>query len=120
MCSSDLFHRLFSGSMDIVRYTGQRTGKTISTPTQYAVYGDDVIVLVGHPQAKTWWRNFRHDRDVDVLVRGRWRAMKGRVVSGSEEPDTIAPLLDAYAARFPKAVSTTDRRQALLVWCRPR
>ena len=113
-------HRLMSGSTDVVRYRGQRSGATFSTPTQYARHGDEVIILVGHPQTKSWWRNFRHERDVDVLVRGRWLAMKGRVVMGSDEPDTIAPLLDAYVARFPKVARTIDCGQAVLVWCRPR
>ena len=113
-------HRLMSGSTDVVRYRGQRSGAAFSMPTQYARHGDEVIILVGRPQTKTWWRNFRHERDVDILVRGRWLAMTGRVVTASDEPETIAPLLDAYVARFPKVARTIDRGQAVLVWCRPR
>ncbi len=119
-------HRVLSGSTDVVRYRGRRSGTTFATPTQYAPYGDDLLIFVGRPDTKTWWQNFRQERALDVLVAGRWRAMVGRAVVGSEEPDTIAPLLDAYLKRFPKAARLLDQTGsdsgtgAVVVWCRPR
>jgi hypothetical protein len=120
-------HRLLSGSTAVVSYTGRRTGRTISTPTQYARRGDDVIVLVGQHQTKTWWRNFRQDHDVDVLI-GRLRMpMVGRAVMGSDEPEAVRPLLDAYRDRFPRTggvpAGETDgslARDTVMVHCRPR
>jgi F420H(2)-dependent quinone reductase len=121
------FHRLLSGSVDLVRYTGRRSGRTITTPTQYARLGDDIVILVGRPETKTWWRNFREDRDLDVLVRGQWLAMTGRLVDGHRDLDGVAPLVDAYLKRFPRAAkqlgdgSPEERaRNAVVVWCRPR
>jgi F420H(2)-dependent quinone reductase len=118
-------HRLLSGSMDVVRYTGRRSGRQFSTPTQYVQRGDDIIVLVGRPETKTWWRTFRTEHDIDVLVRGRWLPMKGRAVVGADEPDTVAPLLNAYLERFPKAIRALDgddaddrARRAVVIWCR--
>lgn len=40
-------HRLLSGSIVLIRYTGRRSGRTITTPTQYVRSGDDVVILVG-------------------------------------------------------------------------
>jgi deazaflavin-dependent oxidoreductase (nitroreductase family) len=120
-------HRLLSGSTDVVRYTGRRSGKQFTTPTQYVRHGDDVIILVGRPETKSWWRNFSADRDIDVLVQRRWIPMTARAVVGAEEPETIAPLLAAYLERFPKAAralggatAESRARQAVVVWCRPR
>ena len=119
-------HRLMSGSTDVVRYRGRRSGETFTTPTQYASYGDGLVILVGRPDTKTWWRNFREERDIDVLVRGEWRAMTACAVVGTNEPETIKPLLDAYLQRFPKAnrmlgdATGTAGRSAVVVWCRPR
>jgi len=120
-------HRLLSGSTDVVRYTGHRSGRSFSTPTQYARCGDDLIILVARPETKSWWRNFRHAGELEVLVQGEWLAMTGRAVVGADEPETIAPLLDAYLARFPKATRAlegdTDASRAghaVVVWCRPR
>lgn len=119
-------HRLLSGSTDLVCYTGRRSGRQIVTPTQYARSGDDVIVLVGRPESKTWWRNFSTDGDIDVLLQRRWVPMTARAVVGADAPDTITPLLEAYVERFPRAgrVLGDDTglgaRRAVVVWCRPR
>ena len=120
-------HRLLSGSVDLVRYTGRRSGSEITTPTQYARRGDDVIILAGRPDTKTWWRNFVDARDVELLVQGAWIPMRAQAVVGADEPEVIAPLLDAYLERFPKAGrvlgegTTQDRaRRAVIVRCRPR
>jgi hypothetical protein len=120
-------HRLMSGSTDVIRYRGRRSGKTFTTPTNYATYGDGIVIFVGRPDTKSWWRNFRDDGDVDVLVGGEWRAMTGRAVLGADEPDAIEPLLDAYLQRFPKAARLLEDStgsaatwQGVIVWCRPR
>lgn len=62
-------HQLLSRSLDLIRYRGRRSGAELTTPTQYARSGNDIVILVGRPETKTWWRNFRTDHDVDVLVR---------------------------------------------------
>lgn len=120
-------HRILSGSTDLVRYTGRRSGRSVTTPTQYTRSGDDVIILVGRHDDKTWWRNFRTDRDIDVLLQRRWVPMTARAVIGADDPETTSPLLDTYLNRFPKAARAlgpeTDGsrvRRAVIVWCRPR
>ncbi len=93
----------------------------ISTPTQYAERGQEIIILVGSPSTKSWWRNFSTERDVDVLVRGVWRSMTARAV-GRDERDLHTELLVAYLARFPTAGRATEDgdTDAVVVWCRPR
>jgi deazaflavin-dependent oxidoreductase (nitroreductase family) len=120
-------HGLLSTKIDLIRYEGRRSGRTVTTPTQYAREGSDVLIIVGHPERKTWWRNFEAERDIDVLVRREWLPMRGQVVRGAEQPELAAPLLDAYLARFPRAVralgdGTRDElvRTAVFVRCRPR
>jgi hypothetical protein len=120
-------HGLLSGSTDVVRYRGRRSGRTVTTPTQYARSGTDVVILVGRPESKTWWRNFREDRDVDVLVRGRWLPMVGTVVTDVDGPVAVEPLRSAYLARFPKASRHLRTRpggppgsSVVFVRCRPR
>jgi len=46
-------HRLMSRSTDVIRYTGRRSGRTVTTPTQYAVYLDGLVIFVGRPGTKT-------------------------------------------------------------------
>lgn len=121
------FHRLLSGSTDLIRYTGRRSGREFTTPTQYARCGEEVIILVARPETKTWWRNFTTDRDIDVLMQGRCVPMTARAVVGADEPETIAPLLQAYLVRFPRAARVlgdetngSRAQRAVIVWCRPR
>ncbi|MEO6468287.1 MAG: nitroreductase/quinone reductase family protein [Acidimicrobiia bacterium] len=120
-------HRVLSGSTDLIRYTGRRSGRVITTPTQYATHGDGVVILVGRPEAKQWWRNFSEARDLDVLVRGVWRPMRGRAIVGADEPGTARPLLETYLARFPRAARSVDGTSgderiqgSVVVECRPR
>ena len=118
-------HRLLSGSTDLVRYTGRTSGRVITTPTQYVEHDGGVVILVARPETKSWWRNFRDERPIDVLVRGEWRSLIGRAVVGSDDPDAVAPLLAAYLARYPRAAralpgtEADQRRAAVVVWCRP-
>jgi deazaflavin-dependent oxidoreductase (nitroreductase family) len=119
-------HSLLSRSTAVIRYVGRQSGRQFMTPVQYVEGGADVLILVGRPETKTWWRNFRTDRDIDVLVRRTWRPMTARAVVGADEPATITPLLDAYVKRFPKTAARlgpsneTRARGAVIVWCRPR
>jgi len=119
-------HRLLSGSVDVVRYTGRRSGRTITTPTQYARRGDQLIILVARADEKTWWRNFRDEHDLDVLVEGRWLAMVGHAVDGRTEPQEAGPLVEAYLRAHPRAAGALgpdDGRRAeraVLGSCRPR
>ena len=96
-------HRMLSGSIDAIRYRGRRSGAEFTTPTQYARLGDEVIILVGHPDTKTWWRNFQEGHDLELLLDRTWVPMRGRAVIGADAPEEIAPLLEAYLARFPSA-----------------
>ena len=121
------FHRLLSGSTDLIRYRGRRTGREITMPTQYAECGSDFVILVARPATKTWWRNFRTERDLDLLIRGRWSPMTARAVFGADDATGIGPLLDAYLTRFPRAQrhfgegTPDDRaRRTVVVRCRPR
>lgn len=127
MVLSSPLHRVLSDSTDVIRYTGRRTGRAIATPTQYVAFGDDIVIMVGRAASKHWWRNFSDERDLDVLVQGSWRAMRGRAIIGSDEPETVRPLLEAYLARFPRVTKSLDGgteeeriQNVVVVWCRPR
>lgn len=116
------FHRLLSKSTAVVRYTGRRSGALITTPVQYARYGSGIVILAADPDQKRWWRNFREDHGLDVLIAGAWVPMTGLAVDPADHPDEAVPLLDAYRNRFPrlvKAIGSDVEPRRILVWCRP-
>jgi hypothetical protein len=120
-------HPLLSRWACLVRYTGPRSGRVVTLPTLYARHGDGLVILVGWPEKKRWWRAFRTAHDLEVLVRGRWEPRRAHTVVDTDEPDVAAPLYETYRARFPRSTTflpgTTDderRRAAVVVWCLPR
>jgi hypothetical protein len=63
-----------------------------------------LVVLPGHPQAKTWWRNLDASGapvSMRVLHRGRWRPAYGRVLR-PDHPDYAAAAHD-YLEWWPDA-----------------
>jgi hypothetical protein len=119
-------HRLLSGTTVLVRYRGRRTGAEHTLPVQFADTHHGLVVLVGDPDTKTWWRNFDEMGQVSVLVRGQWVPMTAHALRVAVDPDAVTPLLRSYAARFPKVVKRLDGdtleervRSAVVVWLRP-
>lgn len=119
-------HRLLSGKLALIRYQGDRTGTEYTLPVQYADTHHGVVVMVGQPDTKTWWRNFTTIGQTKVLLAGEWVPMTAHALVGSEEPDAVTPLLRSYASRFPKVVKSLDGDTlearvdgAVVVWLRP-
>jgi hypothetical protein len=94
-------HRLLSGSVLLLAYTGRRSGVHRELPVMYAELGDRFVVIVGQSDTKTWWRNFiGDDRPVTVTVARRHSSCRARLL----EPGTVEYelALDAYRARYPR------------------
>lgn len=118
-------HPVLSGSTVLVKYRGTRTGNEYVTPVQYADAHHGLVVLVGEPDTKTWWRNFTEMQTIQVLFRGDWVPMTAHALCGEEDADAVVPLLRSYSQRFPKAVGRLDgvdlaerARSAVVVWLR--
>lgn len=120
-------HRILSGSTDLIRYRGVRSGTDHVTPTQYARVGEDVVILVGKPDTKQWWRNFRSPQPLDVLLAREWHPMIGTALDGRVDSEPVVPALAAYLERFPRVARTLDgeavedqARRCVVVRCTPR
>ena len=119
-------HPVLSGSTVLVKYRGSRTGDEYVTPVQYADAHHGLVVLVGEPDTKTWWRNFIEMGQATVLLKGEWTPMTAHALRGADDPDAVTPLLRSYAQRYPKIVKridgdTLEERVAnsVVVWLRP-
>jgi hypothetical protein len=53
-----LLGNLVGRNLVMISYVGRRSGKTFTTPVNYQRIGDEVVIHVGLPDAKSWWRNF--------------------------------------------------------------
>jgi len=119
-------HRILSGSLVLIRYVGNRSGTEHTLPVQYADTHHGLVVVVGRPETKTWWRNFTEMGQATVLVRGTWTPMTAHALRGVDDPEAVAPLLRAYAPRHPKVVKRIDGdslaervTNSVVVWLRP-
>jgi deazaflavin-dependent oxidoreductase (nitroreductase family) len=94
-------HRVLSGSVLLLTYTGRRSGARRELPVMYAVLDDRYLVVAGQPEAKTWWRNFTGDaQPVTVTMAGRRLSCQARLLEPSTAEHTLA--LGAYRERYPR------------------
>ncbi|QIS12513.1 nitroreductase/quinone reductase family protein [Nocardia arthritidis] len=83
-----------------LRYVARKSGRAIALPVSYARSDDSVVVLVGHAGTKTWWRNFRSERPVEIWLDGRWHSGTGHVAQpDSLEHEEVAAI---YQKAFPR------------------
>jgi hypothetical protein len=61
VANSPLLGRLVNRNIALLTYSGRRSGRTFSIPVAYRLAGEEVVIGVGMPEAKTWWRNFLGD-----------------------------------------------------------
>ena len=94
-------HRVLSGSVLLLAYTGRRSGVHRELPAMYAVLGNRFVVVAGQPDTKTWWRNFVGDvRPVTATVAGRHHSCRARLLESSTAEHRLA--VDAYRERYPR------------------
>jgi hypothetical protein len=99
-------HRLLSGALLDLRYTGSRSGRAYALPVQYAADGDRCVVYPGHAERKVWWRSLIAPAPITAVVRGATRTGTGRVLTPADLG--CAEARAVYAARWPKAAVSAE------------
>jgi hypothetical protein len=94
-----VLRRLADGQVCELRFAGRRTGRSVVLPVMYAQHADRIVVLVGGPEQKRWWRSFTQPHPVRVWLRGVARTGMGHVVADGAAGR--AEAVGVYAARFP-------------------
>lgn len=88
------FHRLLSGQLMVLSYTGRTSGQTYTIPIGYFAWdGGSVLAFSG----SRWWLNLRDGRPVTLLIAG----VPYEVVPTVVEPiDARVDLLAAFVHRY--------------------
>jgi hypothetical protein len=76
-------HPLFSRGLALITVTGLRSGCRYTFPVGYRQDEDRVLINVGWPERKYWWRNLRDGGHVEMRIRGVRRA--GQAVARGDE-----------------------------------
>lgn len=87
-------HRMMSGRLLVITYTGRRTGRRYSTPVAYVPEGDALLLAGGAP----WWRNVKPGSTVTVRLRGRDREAS---VERLEDQESVERALAFVLPRNP-------------------
>lgn len=91
-------HRLMSGSVMVVYFTGRRTGRRRSTPVRYLRESDSTVeCLTGRETG--WWPNFLEPRDVELQLAGR--RVAARAHARPDDTDRKSSVLRETLKRFP-------------------
>ena len=91
---SSRLHRLLSRGLALITVTGRRSGRQYTFPVGYHQDADRVIVSVGWPERKRWWRNLRHGGRVEMRIRGKRRAGHAQAHGDERSGVTVEVLLD--------------------------
>ena len=70
---SSPLHPLLSRKLALITITGRRSGRRYTFPVAYRRDGDRVLINVGWPERKRWWRNLRHAGQVETRIQGTRR-----------------------------------------------
>ena len=105
-------HRLLSGSLVLLTYTGRCSGRTFTLPVMYAREGNRLLVIASGREGKVWWRTFDETpQPVEVLVRGvRLPALATRPTGAAADE-----VRRCYVARHRLARSTAATAEPIVL-----
>ncbi|BBX83014.1 hypothetical protein MAUB_08870 [Mycolicibacterium aubagnense] len=72
-----------------IRYTGRKSGRSFQTPVNYRLSGEEVIIRVMTPDAKSWWRNFLGDGGPITLLNFRGADRTGHAVATRDDKGRV-------------------------------
>ena len=90
-------HSIFSNSILAIRYTGVRSGRTLTVPVRYHRRGDDIVVMTS--EETKWWPNFLQSAKADVLLGGAWAA--SQVQAMPNNPSLAGPIMREMWEKHP-------------------
>lgn len=92
---------------------GRRSGRVFRFPAQYAEGETGVVVVPGHAEHKSWWRNLRGaPAPVDVLLDGQWETATAHLLLPGDP--RLGPAIGAYRQRWPKVTLPPEQPAVLL------
>lgn len=77
--------RLIRRGLVVIRYTGRKSGQTFELPVGYQRKGDTVVIRVGMPDKKAWWRNFLGEGSAITFVGLDGRDRTGHAVATRDD-----------------------------------
>lgn len=83
-------HRLVSGSILLITFSGRKSGKLYTTPISYSRQGEAIIAFTHG----AWWKNLRGGALVTLGLQGN--VVQGDAEAIAAEPEVILPYLRTH------------------------
>jgi deazaflavin-dependent oxidoreductase (nitroreductase family) len=90
------FHALLSHNTMLFTVRGRKTGRPVTTPVNYVQRGDELLTVSF--RSRTWWRNLRGGRPVELVLSGQRREADASVAETLSE---VERGLEEIVARSP-------------------
>ena len=90
-------HGFVSKNIMLITVTGRKSGKSISTPTNYLRDGNTLWVISWRD--RNWWKNLRGGANIRALLAGKSMEGLGQVI---EEEKAVAQSLFEYYSKVPQ------------------
>ena len=87
-------HRLLSGTLMLITYTGRKTGKQYTIPIGYFVWGEGELMSFSSAR---WWTNLRGGTPVTLLLKGRRVQAVPTVI---EKREAVIDTLEEFIKRL--------------------
>lgn len=95
-------HRMMSGRLMLLSFTGRKTGGSYTTPVSYVRDGSDLFV----PGGGAWWKNLASG-SARVRLQGAWRGVTAEVI---QERNALSEILGRMLAANPAIALFTGIR----------
>ena len=87
-------HRLLSGTLMLITYTGRKTGKQYTIPIGYFAWGEGELMSFSSAR---WWTNLRGGTPVTLLLKGRRVQAVPTVI---EKREAVIDTLEEFIKRL--------------------
>jgi deazaflavin-dependent oxidoreductase (nitroreductase family) len=91
---SSPLHPLLSRNLALITITGRRSGRRYTFPVGYHQDGDRVLINVGWPERKQWWRNLKDVAQVEMRIQDTRRTGQASARGDERTGVTVELQLD--------------------------
>jgi hypothetical protein len=99
-------HFIMSGNIVLLKFTGRKSGRALSTPVSYRIVDGSVHCFTDY--VNQWWRNLQDVESVELLLKGK--NLIGKPIVVSKDQVVIAQAFGDFLTALPRSASFSDVR----------
>lgn len=103
-------HGWMSANVLLITYRGRKSGKEYILPLQYVQDGNNIYIVPGYAEKKTWWRNLKGGMDVQLNLKGRTISGHGILLEPEADAEEIFKAFGLYLQHFPPSAKIHNVR----------